>query len=110
MQLVKHADVEGYLKNDLTRIRLDQLSRPGDDDLTCQKWLRESAPKRFIFERIYGDLLAEGATRQRILDIGGGLTCFTRELASRHKYHLVDVLAHDDMKIADSFIKELGKE
>lgn len=110
MQLVKSADVEAYLKNDLTKFRLDQFSRPGDEDLTCQKWLRESAPKRFIFERIYGDLLVEGATYQRILDIGGGLTCFTRELATRHKYHLVDVLAHDDMKFVSALTEELGQD
>ena len=110
MKLLKSIDVEAYKKNDLTRYWLDQFSRPGDMDLICQKWLWESAPKRFIFEQIYGDLFADGAMRQRILDIGGGLTCFTRELATRHNYHLVDVLAHDDIKFVSSLTEELGQD
>lgn len=47
-----------------------------------------------IFERLYGDLLGD-SPRRRVLDIGGGLTCFTRFLAQKHDYELIDLLAHD---------------
>jgi hypothetical protein len=72
---------------------LDSVARDGDEDLTCQRWLRETPAKRFIFHKLYGDLLS--GSGRKILDVGGGLTSMTRLLASKHDYTLVDLMAHD---------------
>lgn len=77
---------------------LDRCANLADAEtaaLTCQKWLVDSAAKRAIFAALYGDLLRPGPKR-RILDIGGGLTCFTSPMATDHDYTLVDIFAHDD--------------
>lgn len=109
MKLVTRERVEQYLGTDLTRLRMDQLTRADDEGLTCQRWLRESESKRFIFNELYGDLFEEGG-RGRILDVGGGLTCFTRDLAMRHDYFLVDLLAHDNVGIANALVREAGRQ
>ena len=95
MHLVTEQSVRSYLANDPTSASMDAFSSDGDADLVCQKWLRDSAPKRMIFEDMYGDFLKPGR-RLSVLDVGGGLTCFTRALTARHDYELVDILAHDD--------------
>ena len=94
MRLVTRESVERYLATDPVAALGDALAQPDDRQLTCQKWLDQSAPKRMVFEWLYGDLLR--ANRMlRVLDVGGGLTSFTRELARRHDYVLLDFLAHD---------------
>jgi hypothetical protein len=94
LQLVTRADLRRYLADDPIAAMATVLALPGDTSLTCQRWLDQSPPKRLVFERLYGDLL-RGEQRLRVLDVGGGLTAFTRELARRHDYVLVDLLAHD---------------
>lgn len=100
MELVTESALRRYLVDDAIGVLMDVCSRSGDEKLICQKWLRDSAPKRLVFERLYGDLLHETEGR-RVLDIGGGLTCFTRVLAERHDYRLVDVMAHDAAQVAE---------
>lgn len=100
MELVTDAILRRYLADDRIAALMDSHSERGDEALICQKWLRDSAPKRLIFERLYGDLLHE-TTRRRVLDVGGGLTCFTRLLAERHDYTLVDMMAHDGAQAAE---------
>lgn len=108
MLLVTKSNVKKYLKNDVTAKQLSIISTPDDENLTCQKWLKQSEAKRFVFHNIYGDILKKSGLR--ILDIGGGLTSFTRQLASLHDYVLVDMLAHDDEKIANKFNQEAKKD
>jgi trans-aconitate methyltransferase len=95
MRLISQSDVDDYLVEDSLSVLLNSLSGPEDRELTCQRWLQESAPKRCVFEALYGDLLLE-RKGLRVLDVGGGLTAFTTELANRHDYSLVDLFAHDD--------------
>ena len=94
MELVTEQSVAEYMQDDVINKLLDTESTADHEKLTCQKWLRDSAPKRMIFNRLYGDLLRQ-QTGLRVLDIGGGLTAFTDTLAKRHEYHLIDLLAHD---------------
>jgi hypothetical protein len=94
VELLTENSVRLYLAEDTIGLLMDAYSRKGDEDLVCQKWLRESVPKRLIFERLYGDLLRQTEGR-RVLDVGGGLTCFTRLLGIRHDYTLIDLMAHD---------------
>jgi hypothetical protein len=99
MQLVTRSAVERYLATDPIAALAASLAHSGDRQLTCQRWLDESAPKRMAYEWLYGDLLKNGP-RRRVLDVGGGLTAFTRELARRHDYVLLDLLAHDGAQAA----------
>lgn len=108
MQLVTERGVEEYLASDITLHRMNRFSMEGDEGLTCQRWLRESAAKRFVFEQLYGEFF-EGPDRREILDVGGGLTSFTRFLARRHRYDLVDVLAHDQIDRARIIENEVGR-
>lgn len=95
MELLTEDAVSRYLADDPIGAIMDECSDEGDEALVCQRWLRDSAPKRLIFERMYGDLLYRDEGR-RILDVGGGMTCLTRTLAARHRYELVDLMAHGD--------------
>ena len=71
MNLITQKLVEQYLEDDKTNYWLDKFSTSTDEEYTCQKWLRESAAKRYIFNIMYGDLL-EDIEGQRVLDVGGG--------------------------------------
>jgi hypothetical protein len=106
MKLVTPALVDAYLQRDPILARLDSSSRPGDESLTCQRWLREAPAKRLIFQELYGDLLT--GPRRKVLDVGGGLTSITRLLAGRHDYTLVDLMAHDPMPGA-AHLDEAGR-
>lgn len=110
MQLITPHDLDQYLLDDVTLRRMNQISLPSDELLVCQEWLRNTPAKRYIFEWMYGDLFSEAETRQQVLDVGGGLTCFTRYLSVRHRYDLVDVLAHDGKSIVESLAREAGRE
>ena len=105
MQRVTTELVDAYLREDSILGLLNETTRPGDDQLTCHRWLRDVPAKRFIFHQLYGDLIA--GPRRRILDVGGGLTSITRVLAARHDYTLVDIMAHDSAptvrRMMDSF-------
>jgi len=107
MILVSSQNVSEYLEHDVVAEKLAEMSVPGDEMLTCQDWLLKTEAKRFVFHRMYGDLLESSGLR--ILDVGGGLTCFTRQLASRHDYVLVDRLAHDDEDTAECFRRQAGR-
>ena len=65
------------------------------------QWHLESAPKRFIYFLVYGLLLKEDVPRQRILDIGGGLTSLSTLLSRKHDYSIIDIGV-------DSNIKDVG--
>ena len=107
MQLVTEQALARYLSNDKTSAWMDAFSDQGDADLVCQKWLCETPAKRLIFEQLYGDLIT-GGRRLRVLDVGGGLTCFTRAFGARHDYELVDLLAHDDEDTANRMKSEVS--
>lgn len=95
MQLLTRETLAAYLERDAIAARMDELSEPGDEALVCQRWLRDTPAKRLVFERLYGDLLGDGP-RRRVLDVGGGLTCFTRAFAEWQDYELIDLMAHED--------------
>ena len=110
MQLITKKLLEKYLQHDLISSLMNQLSRDEDEGLTCQRWLRDSPPKRLLFELLYDGLLGFDNPRQRVLDVGGGITCFTRELSKRHEYDLVDILAHDDHQLCKHLETDSGRE
>jgi hypothetical protein len=102
MQLITSAAVEDYLREDPILRILHDCSRPGDESLTCQRWLLDGPVKRLVFHMLYGDLLR--GPRRKVLDVGGGLTSATRLLASIHDYTLIDLMAHDPWPACRSLV------
>lgn len=109
MYLVNQHRVNQYLIDDIALSWLDRHSFAKDEELVCQRWLRETPAKRFIFAEMYGDLVTNSQPL-RVLDVGGGLTGMTREFATLHRYILVDLLAHDDIKTAQEMSEQVGSD
>lgn len=98
-----------YLREDFVNKWLDEASLGNDEQLVCQKWLRQTPAKRYIYQALYGDLL-EASERLRVLDVGGGITSLTRCLASRHEYYLIDLLAHDSLDVAKDIMAKVERD
>ena len=96
-----------YLEDDWINRDLVAAAAPGDEAMTCHRWLAESPAKRLLFDALYSDLL-KGSGR-RILDVGGGLTGLTRRLLRQHDYQLVDLLAHDNISVHNRFRSSIDK-
>jgi hypothetical protein len=109
MYLVNQNKINHYLIDDYVSSWLDQYSVASDEDLVCQRWLRQTPAKRFVFKEMYGDLLT-GDQPLKVLDVGGGLTGMTRVLSTRHDYVLADLLAHDDLKTAQAMQEQAGSD
>lgn len=108
---INKADFEKYLENDYVL----NLVLPKDQDemaqlLGCNQWLIDSAPKRFIFDKVYGDLLyrQDSTDRLKILDIGGGINLAQKLISKGHDLTVVDLLAHDDLKAANEYSERHG--
>ncbi len=93
MKLISQGDIDQYLKTDVIKQMLDDISHDIDEQLICQKWLRENPAKRFIFQDIYDDLINHTESL-RVLDVGGGVTAFTKKIAQHHQLTLLDLMAH----------------
>src|SRR5687768_4442639 len=93
MKRITAQSLEQYLHDDWVMMALDRHSSGADESLTAQRWLRQSAAKRHVFSCLYADLLRSDSLR--VVDVGGGLSAFTRVLAQRHDYCLIDIMAHE---------------
>lgn len=107
--LVTNELLKEYLREDSVNKLLDEASLDNDEQLVCQKWLRQTPAKRYIYQALYGDLLGT-SERLKVLDVGGGITSLTRCLASTHEYHLVDLLAHDNLAVAKEIMTEVDRD
>jgi len=101
--------IERYSRRDMVQAAMNAMIESAETRSTCHAWLANSLPKRFIFNKFYGDLLADGK-RRSVLDIGGGLTGFTEQLALQHDYNLVDLMAHDIESSARSIENRIGRK
>jgi hypothetical protein len=110
MRSVTQTAVDSYCRNDIVLTWLDRDSSVLDEDMTCQRWLRQTPAKRMVFQALYGDLLSLGTVRRRVLDIGGGLTAISGTLARTHDYTLVDLMAHEDPQSAARLTAMAGRE
>lgn len=110
MRIVSPEWIAGHGGATALAARLDEVSTSDDEAQTCQVWLRGSSPKRAIFAELYAPLLDSDGPSLRVLDIGGGLTGFTRVFAERHDYHLVDLLVHDERDHADRLQAAVGRD
>jgi hypothetical protein len=106
---VNESAILEYSKADAVSQAIKSLSPCAETKTVCHSWLSDSLPKRFIFNHLYGNLLS-GGSRKSILDIGGGITGLTGQLAHDHDYTLVDIMAHDDIKQGRYLEKSIGRE
>jgi len=93
MYLFNEKDLKNYLNNDFVYETVSKKS----DFFGCSynQWLLKSPQKRYIFSRIYGDLIE--STGKKVLDIGGGLSNYSQIFDSIHDYLLIDSLDHDNL-------------
>jgi len=98
-------DLDSYKANDYISNWLAVNTDQSEQELGSNKWLTDSPIKRLVFHDIYADLLG-GKKGKKILDIGGGVTAYTKILGDFHNYTLVDILSHDDQAIAESIFRE----
>lgn len=96
--------IDEFLAADPLAARLEAAPSP----FTSHRWLVQSAAKRMIYHRLYGDLLVPDAPRRRIADVGGGLTGLTPALVRGHDYTLIDILAHDPADAVAALERDLG--
>ncbi len=91
-------DLQEYMQGDRIKSLMGECSDPQDTRLVCQQWLENMPAKRMIFDDLYGDLLFSKHENRntKVIDVGGGLTCLTRRLATQTRYTLIDPLVHDD--------------
>lgn len=104
MQRITQEAVDRYLADDWIARLLDDEPHAANRALTCDRWLRETPPKRLIFAALYGDLLDEGG--RSVLDVGGGLSSLSQRLARRHRLTILDLLAHDDAAQLAAFARD----
>ena len=86
------------MREDRIKSLIEKCSVSQDRNLVCQQWLENIPAKRMIFDDIYGGLLfcKHGHKNAEVIDVGGGLTCLTRNLAIRTRYTLIDPLVHEN--------------
>jgi len=98
-------DLDSYLARDSISSWLAANTTEKEEKLGCNKWLTTTPIKRLIFNDIYANLLGEERGKN-ILDIGGGVTAYTKILGAFHDYTLIDLLSHDDQLIAENIFRE----
>lgn len=101
MRRLGQRDLKSYLSDDWVAAPLADPSCSPDGTLTSQQWLRQSSAKRCVFAAIYGDPFEHKGWR--ILDVGGGLSSWTRNLAKQHHFELVDIMVHDHAQTISRF-------
>lgn len=103
MELVGQEALDRYLADDSIAMRYAVAGGGLLRQLKCQQWLESTPAKRMIFDRLYGDIIAE-PSRRSIVDVGGGLTALTPVLAANSNYCLIDPLHHDSAEISSAAI------
>lgn len=102
MHILNKVQLHKYLADDVILRSLQDVAHDEDGRFTSHRWIMDSAPKRMIFQKLYGDLL-NSPDSQRVLDVGGGYTALSRVLRSRHDYWTMDIMAHDDRELFQRF-------
>ena len=108
--LLTQAMLDKYLCNDIVFQQLNDVTKGDDASFCSHQWLRDSAPKRLIYQRMYSDLMVNAVPREtRVLDVRGGYTALTRLLLRHCEYTLLDIMAHDDHEALRAKERELGR-
>ena len=96
IRIYNEKDVNDYLIHDSIGRMIGDSYSEKQEMLTCDKWMINSPAKRLIFYDMYGDILRDNKSKLRnVADIGGGLSCLSKKLATNNNYTLVDPLVHD---------------
>jgi hypothetical protein len=90
--LITKEVLDSYLEYD--DIFSKPLLHPDFKDSLYTTWLKDSLPKRYIFNALYGDLFIKNTNT--VLDVGGGITPYSLILKEACKsYDLCDIISHD---------------
>ena len=100
MKLASSEGLTSYLEDDWVKCFLMSDDQERHGKLTSTQWLLESPPKRYVFSELYKDFT--NGFSGRVLDVGGGLTTFTRFFANHFDYELLDLMHHDDQGLVDA--------
>ncbi len=84
------------LSSDSKRILSKILSSKTWEQSDYVRWLRETEPKQYIWDKFYRELLEKNA--HCVLDVGGGISPLTAHYINAcEDYHLSEVLCHDQV-------------
>ena len=72
-------------------------------------WLLRQPWKRVLAHQLFHDLLGATASRRRILEVGGGLSVLTEQLARRHDYTLIELATHETQENYRKLEAHLGR-
>ncbi len=98
------SDLDSYMASDHIGDWLAANTTQSERELGCNKWLIDSPVKRLLFHDIYADLLQQSSNL--VLDIGGGVTAYTKRIGELNNYTLIDMLSHDDEAIAQDIFRK----
>ncbi|VEG89665.1 Uncharacterised protein [Legionella spiritensis] len=107
MELVSQDNLDKYIQRDSILAMLNKISVIDEEQFKSQQWLRQSMPKRYVFEKMYYDLINKSDLK--ILDVGGGITAFTKIFSKNHHYQLLEIMNHDTVDLINVYheLKEL---
>ncbi|MGI5105992.1 hypothetical protein H0R94_02975 [Treponema socranskii] len=108
MKIYSKNDLSEYMKNDWILDLLNKLEIEQEKDIRTNIWLKEMDNKRMIFSDVYGDFINNSNKKIRVLDVGGGYTSVTKELAKNIDYYLCDYMAHGSHAFLFSASKDYG--
>jgi len=104
LEIVSNHCLNHYLKNDWIFHELNLLRDEKKDLYTTDTWLLSAPAKRCIFNLLYGDL-RNASTKMRVLDVGGGLSCFAWSQFEKIDYKVLDLFHHESPQALHKFSK-----
>lgn len=106
MKRISSGLLETYLQTDLVS-RLAAGAQL-EAEMTSQRWLDDTPAKRCIYHELYADCLSPGGPAS-LLDVGGGLTALTPQLAKGRRYGLIDPLYHETLESIATIMRAAGR-
>jgi len=100
--------LDSYLKTDRILEYLQDKQCEIDTKFTTHQWLLKLPPKRLIHDKMYPELFRSDGTSLKILDVGGGYSSLTRQLAEHHNYTLLDTMPKEDIASLKKIAQEMS--
>ena len=98
--------LESYLKTDPILKCLHDRTQKQDGGFATHQWLLNIPAKRLIYEKMYPELFINNNVPLKILDVGGGYSSLTRQLAEYHNYTLLDTMSHENAELLKGIARE----
>lgn len=80
-----------------------------DIQAVANDWLQKQDWKRVLAYQLFHDLLNDASPHCRILEVGGGLSALSEQLARRHDYTLIELATHETEENYRKLEAHLGK-